>query len=102
MSPKYSVERDSETQELTERYVLAEWGHDTHFHATGDRTAIHRRIVVKPGRDGFASVLMQERREMTLGPEARRERREHDWRTVEAVDLSPSGSTVTDYTRGAN
>lgn len=99
--PKYSTKGTSETRELTDEYVLAEWGHDTHFHASGDRTAIHRRIVVEPGRDGFASVKMQERREMTLGPESRRESREHGWKTVEAVDITPDGATATDYKEGS-
>lgn len=95
---KYSVDRESETRELTEPFVLAEWGHDTLTHATGDRTAVHRRVVVHPDRDGFVSVLLQERREMTLGPDARRDIREHDWQTLEAVDMTPDGTTHTDYT----
>lgn len=70
---------------------LQDWAW-TRCHMTGDRTKVQHRLVVDRDTADGVEIRHEVRREMVLGPEERREQREHDWRAEDRWHVSREGA----------
>lgn len=69
---------------------LLEWAWTDYF-GSGDRVKVEERLVIDRDKPVPVEIRHEQRREMVLGPEARREQREHDWRVQDAWSVSREG-----------